>query len=76
MPSLEYADSPLTTGSPLLSFAEPALFLMSPALGAFGGVVGEQVAVAGALVIHFVGGFYSAQGETKAQEMGVKRVSI
>ena len=41
VPAFEYADSSFATGSPLLSFAEPALLLMSAALCAFGGVIGN-----------------------------------
>lgn len=35
-------DSPLAAGSPLLALAEPALLLVAPALGAFGGVIGNR----------------------------------
>ena len=41
MPPLEYADSPFTTSPPLLSLAEPASLLVSSALGALGGVIGN-----------------------------------
>src|SRR6266403_1591027 len=41
VPPLEYADSPFTTSPPLLSLAEPASLLVSSALGALGGVIGN-----------------------------------
>lgn len=41
LPPLEYADSPLATSPPLSSLAEPASLLVSSALGALGGVIGN-----------------------------------
>src|ERR1035438_3564823 len=41
VPAFEYADSSFATNSPLLSFAEPALLLMSAPFWAPGGVIGN-----------------------------------
>jgi hypothetical protein len=41
VPAFEYADSSFTTSSPLLSFAEPALFLMSAPFRTLGGTIGN-----------------------------------
>ena len=41
VPAFEYADSSFTTGSPLLSFAEPALLLISAPLRAFSRTIGN-----------------------------------
>src|ERR1017187_3433649 len=39
VPSFQQADSSLAAGSPLLSFLEPALFLMLAPRGTFGGAI-------------------------------------
>ena len=41
VPAFEYADSSFATGSPLLSFAEPALLLISAPFRAPGGTIGN-----------------------------------
>ena len=45
VPAFEYADSSFATGSPLLSFAEPALLLISAAFRALGGTIGNGKAL-------------------------------
>jgi hypothetical protein len=41
MSTLGHADAPLASGSPFLTVAEPALFLLAFALSAFGGAIGD-----------------------------------
>src|SRR5271166_2370269 len=41
MSSLAHTDAALAPGAPSLPVAEPALFLLAPALGAFGGAIGN-----------------------------------
>jgi hypothetical protein len=42
VPAFEYADSSFATGSPLLTFVEPALLLISAPLRASGGTIGNR----------------------------------
>jgi hypothetical protein len=41
MPSLAHTDASLAPGAPSLPAAQPALFLLAPAVGAFGGATGN-----------------------------------
>src|SRR5439155_1308950 len=41
VPALDHADAALASGPPFLAVAEPALFLLALALGAFGGAIGD-----------------------------------